>query len=302
MAYVLGVDIGGSHITVAVVDIASKSVVESTEIRRRVDSHGPAESIISDWAAVVESSYFQLAASVDLGVASIRTEDWRIGMAMPGPFEYTTGISRIKGFNKYDALYGLNVKELLAQKLGILSTHIKLKNDAACFLDGELFAGAAKSGGEVLGITLGTGFGTAYGRNGSAIDAELSQRAFKNNRAEDYFSTKWFVDHAFQEYGVVIGGVMDLIHQKKHPELPRQLFNQFSSNLALFFENYLSNHPRPDIVVIGGNIAHASGYFMDSLHSELKRRNIQLDISISALGESAALLGAASLWQVNSVV
>jgi glucokinase len=43
----------------------------------------------------------------------------RIGISMPGPFDYENGICLIKGQNKYEALYGLYIKGLLADKLGI---------------------------------------------------------------------------------------------------------------------------------------------------------------------------------------
>ena len=30
-----------------------------------------------------------------------------VGMAIPGPFDYENGISRMQGLNKYDAIYGI---------------------------------------------------------------------------------------------------------------------------------------------------------------------------------------------------
>lgn len=34
-----------------------------------------------------------------------------VGMAIPGPFDYENGISRMQGLNKYDAIYGISLKE-----------------------------------------------------------------------------------------------------------------------------------------------------------------------------------------------
>jgi glucokinase len=47
------------------------------------------------------------------------SEDGRIGIAMPGPFDYLTGICLMKNVNKYESLYGLNIKQELSDRLGI---------------------------------------------------------------------------------------------------------------------------------------------------------------------------------------
>ncbi len=60
---------------------------------------------------------------------------------MPGPFDYEKGISFIKDQNKYESLYGLNVKEMMAERLGVSTDHIRLMNDAGCFLQGEVMGG-----------------------------------------------------------------------------------------------------------------------------------------------------------------
>ncbi|HRP57404.1 hypothetical protein, partial [Agriterribacter sp.] len=65
-----------------------------------------------------------------------------MGIAMPGPFDYEKGISYITGLHKYEYLYGLNVKELLAAELNIPLGNIRMMNDAAAYLAGELKAGA----------------------------------------------------------------------------------------------------------------------------------------------------------------
>ena len=68
----------------------------------------------------------------------------KIGIAMPGPFDYENGICYIKGLDKYESLFNLNVKEMLAQQLNIERSDIYMMNDASCFLKGEVFGGVAK--------------------------------------------------------------------------------------------------------------------------------------------------------------
>ena len=84
---------------------------------------------------------------------------------MPGPFDYEEGVSLITGLHKFESLYGLNVKELLAASLHIVPGMIQMNNDAICYLAGERKAGAVKDGSYVAGLTLGTGLGSAIYRN-----------------------------------------------------------------------------------------------------------------------------------------
>ena len=127
----IGVDIGGSHITAALVDFDTRKVLQHSITRRRLDSHKDVDYIINVWAGVIKDS-----------VSFLEGKKANIGIGMPGPFDYENGISFLKGQDKYDSLYGLNVKILLAEKLGIDVSSIRLMNDAVSFLQGEAFGGA----------------------------------------------------------------------------------------------------------------------------------------------------------------
>jgi glucokinase len=50
----IGVDIGGSHITAAQVDLQKGEVVASTLSRAKVHPHGSAEEILSIWANTIK--------------------------------------------------------------------------------------------------------------------------------------------------------------------------------------------------------------------------------------------------------
>src|SRR5690349_22565579 len=96
---VLGVDIGGSHITAGLITIETRSLHTDSIIRGKVNSADTAENIIAAWASIIKR-------------ASGNSSTIRIGIAMPGPFDYDLGIAYIKGVEKYESLYGLNVKNL----------------------------------------------------------------------------------------------------------------------------------------------------------------------------------------------
>jgi glucokinase len=120
----IGLDIGGSHVSVARVHWDGKDVDVSHFFEADVDTHRVADDIISDWTRLIRKS------------TGDRT-DIRLGIAMPGPYDYPNGISLIKDQGKMKSLYGLSVKNLLAEKLRIIADHICFTNDAEAFLLGE---------------------------------------------------------------------------------------------------------------------------------------------------------------------
>lgn len=278
-------DIGGSHITVAVVDIDNATLIEHTWIRRNVDSNADAQKVLSSWADAFRGSFKKL----DILPGSI-------GVAMPGPFDYETGISLIKDQCKYDALYGLNVKQLLAEELDIEKEKIVFTNDAACFLQGELSGGVAKGFSKVLGLTLGTGLGAARSMNGIAVDANLWCTPFKEGIAEDYLSNRWFLKRYFELSGSEVGNVFQLSEMAMDNPNAAQVFREFGHNLGCFLlPLILEEHI--ELVVLGGNISRALPLFSQELNAVIQSDKLSVSVQQSLLGENASLVGAASYCQ-----
>jgi len=279
----VGIDIGGTHITAALVHMGSRSIIKDSYFRKHVNSKGSAEEIIAAWCGVINQ------------VRSFNAmDDLYIGMAMPGPFDYENGISYISDLDKYESLYGLNVKNRIAHQLGINSSQIKMLNDAACFLQGEAFAGAAAGYENAIGLTLGTGVGTAIYKNGSAEDAQLWCSPFLGGITEDYLSTKWFLKRYHQISGLRIANVKELaeIH---HTSAAQMVFEEFAFNLGTFIGQFILLE-QPQAVVLGGNIMNAEHIFLPYLQKHLRHNNINTPIHLAKLNEEAAILGAASLW------
>ncbi|HEY9340748.1 MAG TPA: ROK family protein [Hanamia sp.] len=282
---VAGVDIGGSHIAAALVDLEARSVLPGTFIRKSIDSHGSANEIILQWSSLIQKIFDRSDC------------DKKVGIAMPGPFGYQSGISLIKDQNKYDSLYGLNVKSLLAESLQIKETDILFRNDAACFLQGEAFGGAAKGFKKAIGLTLGTGLGSAKYANGVSEDADLWQSPFVDGIAEDYLSSRWFVKRCYQLTGITVQNVKELIKITNADSLNR-IFNEFGKNLALFLSRLILLE-KPEVIVFGGNIANAYPLFYDALNSNLPTNAPPFSLKEAELGEQGSLIGAASCWYLK---
>lgn len=274
----LGIDIGGSHITAGEVDLVQKKVIDSSVVRRMVDRHAPAAEILAVWADTINGRLHQY----QLHAATI-------GFAMPGPFDYPNGVCLIKGFDKYEALYNMNIREELAARTRVPRENFFFRNDADASLEGELFAGAGQGYTRALGITLGTGLGSCFYREGEISDAGLNVLPFKNGMAEEYLSTRWFVK-AYEQYtGKAISGVKELTDRYNDDDQARLVFDEFSAN---FGEVLL--HCRQafdvDVVIIGGNISNAYPLFIDQLLKQLPAGGPVIRKAI--LGEQAALIGA----------
>lgn len=279
---VLGVDIGGSHITATLVNLKTGYVIKNSQVREVVNSKGTATDIISQWSNIINTAFGQ----IDLS-------ERKVGIAMPGPFDYIEGIAWMKDQDKYDSLYGLNIKELLADKLKIDKENIRFLNDAESFLSGETFSGAAKGCSRAIGLTLGTGLGSARFTNGTVEDANLWCASFLDSIAEEYLSTRWFVKKYYELTGKKIDGVKELTLLNDENTL--EIFGAFGINLGLFLSNVIVKD-KPEIIVLGGNISNAYELFKADLHRSLIGLPVIPTIQRSVLGEVACLIGAASCW------
>jgi glucokinase len=280
---VTGIEIGGSHITAALVDLRSHQMNRNSFTRHHVDAKGDVGKVIDDWAAAI--------LTCKNGDASCSN---KIGIAMPGPFDYERGICLIRGLDKYESLYNQNVKALLACRLGVNEADIFMMNDASCFLKGEVFGGAARECNHVIGITLGTGLGSATFRDGKIYDGDLYCTAYRGSTTEDYLSTRWFTRRYRELTGQELKNVKELSERIQSDVNAQQLFTEFGNNLGEVLATYISKH-NASIVVIGGNITNAWELFIHETKRVLADHSIEVPLVKAMLGEEAALVGAASL-------
>ncbi len=124
---------------------------------------------------------------------------------------------------------------------------------------------------------------------------------YKDNIADDYFSTRWFIKSYNTLTGVEMKGVKELAEKAASDQIAINLFREFGDNLAVFLAPWLIKF-RAEIVVIGGNISHAYNLFGDMFEKKLKQENCNCRVALSELKEDAARLGAAFLmdekfWQ-----
>jgi glucokinase len=282
---VTGIDVGGTHITVCLVDVENGRMIRESHSRAHVDTSLDKDAIISCWSEAIIQSHAKTGIRLD-----------KIGIAMPGPFDYENGISYITGLHKYESLYGLNVKDLLAEKLGIIPENIKLINDASAYLLGEMSAGAAKGYSNIVGITLGTGLGSAVYLNNTLHEGDLYCTDFEDAKCEDFASARWLINEYEKSTGKRVSNVKEIADRCQNEATAKEVFQKFGRNLfGVLFKRY--NHQSPDLVVVGGNISKAWDQFIPSAIQSMEQAGFHFKLKPAELGEEAALIGAAYLWK-----
>jgi glucokinase len=289
----IGADIGGSHITSAIIDLVSGKILKDTVSERSVNNQAPSKEIIDVWADALAGS-----------LNKVQAEDVKgIGFAMPGPFDYVRGICYIKGVAKYENLYGINVKEAIAGALKMPDDFlIRFMNDASSFAVGEAWAGSATMEKKSLSITLGTGFGSAFISDRIPIvDGPLVPKIgcvyhlpYRDGIADDYFSTRGLLGRYRKLTGNELNGVKELAALATSDKKVTALFVDFGENLAIFLAPWLIGF-EAGVLVIGGNISHAYNLFGEVFESRLKMEKCACRVVLSKLKEDAALLGGAYL-------
>lgn len=297
MEYSIGVDIGGSHITCALIDLEKNEIIRETLTEMPVDNQGEAHEIIETWSKAIRRSMRNIDSDQIKG----------IGFAMPGPFDYVNGICLIKGIPKYEKLYGINVGTEISLALGLTEDQsIRFMNDAFSFAVGESIAGQAAGSTKSMAITLGTGFGSAFIDNhvpvvtGDSVPrlGYVYHIKYKDGIADDYFSTRWFIRRYKELTGKDAAGVKSIAAEAIGQENVREIFKEFGSSLGEFLAPIL-NRFGATVLVLGGNISRAYDLFGPSLESGLQRKNCTSKAYTSLLKEDAALLGSAYLLETE---
>lgn len=285
----VALDIGGGHVTAAVVDCRMREIVAGTRSHLDVDETAPSGVILDRWAHAALQAVARVA---DERVSGI-------GIAMPAPFDYERGVSLMQ--HKFRALYGLPVVSLLQQRLEaspLKQAPIAVGNDADLFALGEWWAGAACGWQRVIGLTLGTGLGSGFVVHGRVItagpevppDGEIWNLPYLDGVAEDHVSGRGIS----VAYARAAGRTLPAAEVARQAEDGQRAARETFEALALHLEAILEPHIarfRPGCIVVGGSIAHAWPLFGPRLSRDLA----PVECRASARFEDAALLGAAAL-------
>ncbi|MDW3194966.1 MAG: ROK family protein [Cytophagales bacterium] len=297
-SYVIGVDVGGSHILSGAIELQTGTLLGTSLFDAKIDNKASRTAIMQAWAGTINQSLKAVQGNHVLG----------IGFAMPGAFNYKTGVALFEGNEKYESLYDCHVPQSLGPLLISKTLKMRFLNDASSFAVGEAWKGEAAGKNKALSITLGTGFGSAFVKKGIPVTSGetvpehgcLWHLPFQDGIGDDFFSTRWFTNSYKSLTGKEIPGVKELhdLH-KKGDSVAMLLFHEFGINLGKFINIWIQRF-EPDVLVMGGNISKAWDLFSTSFYQELDREKLQLEVKVSQLKEQAALLGGARLFDPDT--
>ena len=294
----IGIDLGGSHIAVGVVD-NNNELIEKVEKdfseEDKMDIITVTQKFIVENVKIFEENY----------------EIESIGIAVPGVAKNGVIIKTVNlGINNYD------IKSSLEEKL---QKKVNVRNDGKCACIAEyknlIKEDKTIENANILFLTIGTGIGGGVIYNGKLLEGhtyegyELGHMIIKANG----IPCKCGKSGCFERYGSIleyknkvkqrlniskdINGkpLRDLIKSRKNEIL--DINEQYISDLAIGISN-LINIFEPDLIVIGGGFVHYSGIFENYLKDNLlnstllfNRRN-NIDIRYAKLGNDAGIIGA----------
>ncbi|MCX6225064.1 MAG: ROK family protein [Bacteroidia bacterium] len=291
--YAVGADIGGSHITCALIDLEHQMILPETRVTYPVDNTASADVILGVWSEAVGEAILGIAIDELAG----------IGFAMPGPFDYVKGIALFERVEKYLGLYGVNVSDGIRSRLKLPARiPVRYMNDATAFAVGEAWMGVAEGTKKSVAITLGTGFGSAFIDDGIPVVERNDTPAmgcvwhlpYKDGIADDSFSTRWFVKQYAALSGETMPGVKEIADVARKDPKVAAIFTEYGAGIGGFLGPWLTTF-HADVLVIGGNMAGASDLFLPSFEKALADMNCTTRIAWSELKEDAALIGSARL-------
>jgi glucokinase len=310
----IGVDIGGTHLRVALVD-GSGTILESrkTEVRIDLGAEAASEKLLvqcEDLAEFAVNRGFHLKA---------------VGLAVAGKID--KGKGRVVFSPNLPALDDYPLGCELRDKMGI---PVFMENDANAFGLGESWAGAAKGIDNWIGITLGTGVGGCLFLNGVlwegdglGFSGEVGHMIVEpggpgclcgsSGCLEAFASSRALVAEA--EKLISAGSAGEALYNvwKKHnlsaesifecarwgDRTANEIFGKMGWALGIALANLFTvlgiRH-----ALIGGGVSGAWAQFIGPLRSSLSRNISMLDpnravILRGSLGDDAALIGAAGL-------
>lgn len=176
-------DVGGTFIKCS----------DSREIA--INSNGSREEIIDSFTQAVGDFCTRAIESVgDLpnSVQESPNNEWGIAIAIPGPFDYTNGVFKMK--HKFSAVFDESFREV-----ALIPEFVKLHftHDVNCMLSGEIAYGNAKDYSRVALVTLGTGLGFSMYIDGEILCNDMGSplhaiynRPYKDGMLEDYASKR----------------------------------------------------------------------------------------------------------------
>lgn len=282
----IALDVGGTQIKSAIVssDYRLLSTVRKDDALAKEGS----QTIIRNFSDIIRA---QAGALTSQGLTMSG-----IGIAFPGPFDYQKGISLLQGINKYDSIYGLNLRQLLAEECGIPQDCFAFLNDADMFCLGEATFGKGVGFKRSMMVCIGTGVGSGFVENGRLVkegehvpeNGWIYSLPYKEGILDEYLSATGLSNRIRESgcfpAGITVKAVSDL--GRKGDENAVRIFQSFGEALAEVIPP-IALRFQAECLVMGGQVAKSSDLFIHNVKAVLAEKGVETrvsaDSSVSAM-------------------
>ena len=296
----IGIDLGGSHIAIGVIDKNGK-ILEKTEKRLKGITTAEVKKAI-------EETIFE---TVEKYRKEYKIDE--IGIAIPGTVNNTEVIKSVNlGLKNYKIVDVLNKK---------INIPIKIKNDAKSAAIAESKFGALKGYNRVLFLTLGTGIGGAVIINNKLLDTgdlpgcEIGHMVIEKDGLEcncgrkgcfeKYASMKAFKNNLRKTLGYdenfsgkeLLALIKNTKKEDKNYNVINKIKQEYIEYLAIGLAN-LINIFEPEVIGIGGSFVYFEDVLLDDLKNEIISKDMlfnkrkEINIQTAVLGNEAGIIGA----------
>lgn len=276
----LCVDVGGTELKAAPVDRSGALLAPVRYFP--ADSRQEAGPLLDHFAQVIRDACGQ--AAVD-----------GIRLAFPGPFDYEKGICLLRGQDKYDNLYGMDLRKELSGRLDFPGEEIRFLNDADAFAMGEMGFGEAKGAVRAMFICIGTGLGSGFGVDGRMAPAgtpgmpeggELYHVPFLDKRIDDYISRRGLMALSRERMGEALDGRGLALRAEQGDQAARECWLAFGQRVRDALTPWLESF-RPETLCFGGQITRSGDLFLPPVEAVCRELGVRVyvteDTSIRAM-------------------
>ena len=296
----IGIDLGGSHIAMGIVDNRGK-ILEKVEKRITKAEKGNIKKVIEEYILEKTENFLK------------QYKVTEIGIAIPGTVKDGIVVKSVNlGLKNYDIIKKLQEK---------IHLPIQIRNDAKCAAIAENVYGALKSYDRSIFLTLGTGIGGAVIIRNELLDTgdlpgcEFGHMIIEKNGKEckcgkrgcweKYASMKAFKDSLREILGVdeKTSGkeLLDILRKndKNNPKYMQinKLIEEYIQYLSIGISN-LINIFEPEAIGIGGSFVYYEEIFLETLKKTLLEKNLlfnerkEIVIQTAILDNDAGMIGA----------
>jgi len=300
--YLVGIDMGASHLHLALADFSGE-VIDSFAVKVRPED-GPRKMI-----SQIKKSIRKLVPS------GKQARLCALALGVPSPVDPRTGLVLLA--NNLPGWTNIDLKDELQKEFRV---PVSLENDANMAALGEHWRGVAQSADNFIFIALGTGIGSGVfvngqlyvGRGGAAGELHLMNVEWPRWQ-ENFGGTGYFERHASGQGIASLGRkLMKAGAQSGHASLAkmrdahfvfeafhrgdsaaREVLEKTFAILGVGIANIVAVMD-PDLIVLGGGISRGAPDFMLTTVSRVAQR-VQPDcppIRLSALGDKTQTYGA----------